>query len=748
MQRLALVIGAALLSLASARIPGFRSNRLELSEAALGPFLLQWDHAQPFLQVSSRASGRVLWKTIRHWPFVSVGYASENSEPIIDGNYNVQEYTWYETPQQTINSVKVSDMAITFSGEVYGLITQAKYELVFRVLSDQQLGFSLNATAVRGAFNRLFLNYWCDAAETFHGFGTQFSYVNFKGLRVPVVVSEQGVGRGLQPVTAILNWGGNGAGGYWYTSYAPKPGYVTNQNRSVLFENSEVMYFDLRNSEAVIVEAWATEVHGRIFAGDSMLDLVEQITEVTGRMRPLPRWSQEGAVIGLEGGTKMVAEIVEKMWKLGTPIKGVWLQDWVGMRHSYDGDRLVWNWELNTDYYTGWHGMVESWKDRDIRVMTYVNPFFSDPTNFTTPRHNYFQEGVDRGFFVRTASGEPYLMNSGSITFCMLDPTNPDAVTWMKSILRENLMGEARASGWMADFGEYLPFDGHLYSGEDCASYHNKFPEAWAKINQEAVAEAGKSDEVVYFMRSAWLRSPEYTSLFWLGDQLVTWDGYDGIRTVITGALTGGLFGHTLTHSDIGGYTMEELGTIMNYTRTPELLMRWSELAAFGSALYRTHVGSSLSPSNAQVWDNAANIKHFGRFGVIFAELADYRMELMEIAHTKGYPLMRPLSMHFGYDAHTWDMMDTYLFGEDILVAPVLDHGVEHVDAYIPAHTDWVHIWSEHRVSGGEEGRRVRTFAPIGFPPVFAREGSEAAVLLRNIVEKHGFGEGYEWRSV
>src|SRR3546814_8236 len=187
----------------------------------------------------------------------------------------------------------------------------------------------------------------------------------------------------------------------------------------------------------------------------------------------------------------------------------------------------------------------------------------------------------------------------------------------MKSILKQNLMGEAQSSGWMADFGEYLPFDGHLFSGEDCASYHNKFPQAWAKINQDAVAEAGKTDEIVYFMRSAWLRSPEYTSLFWLGDQLVTWDGYDGLRTVITGALTGGLFGHSLTHSDIGGYTMEELGTILNYTRSSELLKRWSELAAFGSALYRTHVGSSLSPSNAKVWDSPDSIKHFARFGTI-----------------------------------------------------------------------------------------------------------------------------------
>ena len=89
--------------------------------------------------------------------------------------------------------------------------------------------------------------------------------------------------------------------------------------------------------------------------------------------------------------------------------------------------------------------------------------------------------------------------------------------------------------------------------------------------------------DVMFFMRSAWTQSPRYAPVFWLGDQLVSWDSNDGLRSALTGALSSGLVGHAVTHSDIGGYTVEtDLGADMYYVRTPELLQRWSEMGAFG----------------------------------------------------------------------------------------------------------------------------------------------------------------------
>ena len=86
----------------------------------------------------------------------------------------------------------------------------------------------------------------------------------------------------------------------------------------------------------------------------SVQQLIGEITSLTGRMGPLPEWSQRGAVVGLEGGTANVSEIVSRLETAGVPLAGVWLQDWVGLRHGSDGDRLIWNWEINYDWYPGW----------------------------------------------------------------------------------------------------------------------------------------------------------------------------------------------------------------------------------------------------------------------------------------------------------------------------------------------------------------------------------------------------------
>jgi alpha-glucosidase len=377
-----------------------------------------------------------------------------------------------------------------------------------------------------------------------------------------------------------------------FTTYAPKPVYLTDYNRSLILDNSEVTFFNLiaANQSEIEIYSWTTELSGRIMMASNWFDLIELITGVTGRQSgSLPSWSQKGAIVGLEGGTTNVTGLVSRLKGNGVELGGVWLQDWVGMRHSWDGDRLIWNWELNRDYYPDWRNMTNSWDEDGTKVLTYISPFFSDPTGFADAKNNYYQEGLigdgNVTYFVRNADGTPYKMKSLSIEFCMLDPTNPKARSWMKSIIIRQMILEAQSSGWMCDFGEYLPFDAMLFSGISAASYHNQYPQAWAALNAEAIVEAGKDySDVLFFTRSAWTKSSLSVPVFWLGDQLVSWDGYDGLTSALTGALSSGLTGHAITHSDIGGYNeVTNNGPTMYYARTPELLQRWSEFAAFGS---------------------------------------------------------------------------------------------------------------------------------------------------------------------
>eukprot|EP01040_Poterioochromonas_malhamensis_P009899 gene9899-10754_t len=690
------------------------------------------------------------------------------------GNFNIKEWMLFQTSYQTITSAtQPSHNEIVIIGEVFGSFLRASYSLRFFIPEQvsntnsktsasyltKQIAFDLHVRAKRGQFNRIFLNYWCDIQERFYGFGVQYSVWNVKGRRIPIVVSEQGIGRGTEPITTFLNLFADGAGGDWSTTYAPKPYYLTNLNRSLMLENPEISFFDLREDDSVAVEVWSDRVRGRILYGNGMLDIISELTEYTGRMQPLPDWTQEGAIIGLQGGSAKVKEKIDLILNNDMEIKvgGIWLQDWVGLRHSFDGDRLRWNWKLDKDYYPDWQSMITELRNRNIRTLVYVSPFLSDPAKITRSNRSTFLHAVQNNYFVKNRHGAIYKMISGSIEFCMIDLTNPLARQWIKDIIKSELIINAGASGWMADFGEYLPFDALLFDGRSGAQYHNLYPEEWGRINAEAVAEAehemNLNREIMFFSRSGWMRAPAHISLFWLGDQMVSWDGCDGLQSTILASLTSGLSGHSLVHSDIGGQT-SHITPFYRLVRSEELLLRWIEISAFGSAVFRTHVGLSISPLNAQIYSSQRILNHFAHFSQIFHALKPYRQQLMREAAEKGWPLIRSMAAHYAYDEKTWDVAYQYLFGSELIVAPIIetassfkekvslaarnngdfsDYGVAGVRIYVPAKSAWVHTWTGEQVEGGEKGREMFVESPLKFPAVFYRKGSKLNSVFQNM---------------
>ena len=239
-----------------------------------------------------------------------------------------------------------------------------------------------------------------------------------------------------------------------------------------------------------------------------------------------------------------------------------------------------------------------------IKMMTYINPYFqANLDDEDAIASSQYTVGDAAGYFIKNSANETYPFKSGSIKFGCLDVTNPAAVEWMKDIIKENLIGAAGSYGWMSDFGEAVPFDAVLHSGISGAEHHNEYPELWQKLNRDAVREVGMDDDIAFFSRSAYSKSPGNARVFWLGDQLTTFDEKDGLNTVVIAQQSGGLTGHSLAHSDIGGYTVTDY-PLAHYHRSTELLKRWIELEAFSGSMFRTHVGSSFEDSDAQVWDD------------------------------------------------------------------------------------------------------------------------------------------------
>ncbi|KAM0051642.1 putative alpha-glucosidase [Helianthus debilis subsp. tardiflorus] len=591
-------------------------------------------------------------------------------------------------------------------------------------------------------FNRICFTYSSEKNERFFGFGEQFSHVDFKGRKVPIFVQEQGIGRGDQPITFAANLVSYRAGGDWSTTYAPSPFYTTSKMRSLYLEGYDYSVFDLTQDDRVQIQIHGDCVEGRILYGNSPPELIEQFTESIGRPPVLPDWIISGAIVGMQGGTDKVRHVWEELVAHDVPISAFWLQDWVGERKTVIGSQLWWNWEVDETRYHGWKQLIKDLSAKHIKTMTYCNPCLAPMDSKPNAKKNLFLEAKELDILVKNKNGETYMVPNTAFDVGMLDLTHPNTAKWFKKILQE--MVDDGVRGWMADFGEGLPVDACIYSGEDPISAHNRYPEIWAQINREFTEEwkktlVGKvkedpSESLVFFMRAGFRNTPKWATLFWEGDQMVSWQANDGIKSAVVGLLSSGFCGYAFNHSDIGGYCAVSI-PFFKYTRDEELLLRWMELNAF-TTIYRTHEGNKPSV-NSQFYSNERTLSHFARFAKVYKAWKFYRVHLVKEASQKGLPVVRHLFLHYPNDDHVHKLTyEQFLVGDEILVVPTLDKHKKNVKAYFPVGETcvWKHIWTGDLYD--IQGSEAYIEAPIGYPAIFVKNGSIVGEeFLRNLRE-------------
>ena len=519
-------------------------------------------------------------------------------------------------------------------------------------------------------------------------------------------------------------------------TYFPMPWLLSSRGFGVLLDNTETSRFHLADLRD---DAWHAEVDApslrlRVFAGPRPADVLRRLTERIGRQpRPAAPW------------------FYGPWFQTGQPNQVPEERDY--LKRLQDADAPVSAAETHMRYLPC--GAHESRRDaerertayfhsRGLATLTYVQE------KLCASYGEGFGAALERDALVERATGEPYVYAAylgeetpPSRPMGLIDFTAPRAQELYDLLLREPV--EDGHDGWMEDFGESMPPDGRVADGSTGATHHNAYPLGYHRAGQSFADRAPRP--LARFVRSGWTGVHPYVPIVWGGDPTTGW-GFDGLESAVYNALTMGLSGISTWGSDIGGFFA--LGT---NRLTEELLVRWIQFGAV-STVMRTKAGGVAVPAKErpQIWEDEI-LPHWRRWARLHTQLSPYLVAATERYLRTGMPVMAHLALAYPDEPGAVARADEFLFGPDLLAAPVVRPGATERRLYLPRGR-WVDLWRsaayDERGGGLELGRArllrgtdvVTVPAPLEELPLFVRAGAVLPLLAPDVDTLTDYGAG------
>lgn len=623
------------------------------------------------------------------------------------GSYVIDKYDIVKSKYGSLDHIKKNeDGTITLTFTSIYKKTTIDFDLILTENIDEN-NISTISIKTDDSFPKN-INYFSinlmNTSSAIFGGGIQFSHCNLKGQKVPLLVEENGVGRGDKGSTFLAKL--VGAAGNEHSTYAPLPFFMSSNQISYNLSSQNNSYweadFTKNNTLNFTINKWDNEDLKNF---EIKIQQASPLTTVSqhnlARTTLLKDWMY-GYILGVQGGKAKVESILDSLHHHNIKVSAIWIQDWVGKRQTSIGSRLQWDWTANETVYPNLKNWIDSLHQENIKVLGYINPYFVEGGAQA-------QEGIEKAYFTKNEDGSPYKFKAGGFNAYMLDLSNPATINWTKNIIKNNLINNG-FDGWMCDFGEWLPF--HPTLANNNVLDHNTYPAEWLKLNWTAVKEVNKEKDLFIFNRSAYQNTLQEENIMWLGDQMGDFGVNDGLASAVNAYNSASLSGFPIIHSDIGGYTAINLGPF-KFLRNDEALKRWIEMEAF-TPLWRSHEG--LIPENmSQIYQDKEMMQFFAQFDKIHQDLIPYFKTVNQELIDNGTPMVRHPFLMYPEDENTLDLQYQFFVGNDLLVCPVVKENATTVESYLPK-GKWQHFFNKEIFEGG----KFYTFdAPIGTPVAF-----------------------------
>ena len=433
--------------------------------------------------------------------------------------------------------------------------------------------------------------------------------------------------------------------------YKPIPFFFSNRGYGMFMHTSAPVTCDFGQSYIGATKLFMADetMDIFIFFGEPK-DILSEYTALVGRPQMPPLWSFGTWMSRITYFSEAEGREVAKQLRANKIPSDVIHFDtgWFGVDWQCD-------YAFAADRFDNPKQMLDDLKAQGFRTCLWQLPYF-------TPKNKFFPELVEKGLYIKNGKGQlPY-------EDVVLDFTNPETVKWYQEKLG-NLI-EMGVGAIKVDFGEGAPLDAIYANGRSGLYEHNLYPLRYNK----AVADITRQlhHENIIWARSAWAGSQRYP-LHWGGDAATTNTGFQG---TVRAGLSIGLSGFSFWSNDIGGFV----------TSTPQNLYRRWLPYGFLTSHSRLH---GAPPTEPWLYNDKNFLNYFRKCAELKYKLMPYVYAQAKESSENGWPMMRALLFEYPDDPGAWMVEDEYLFGNNLLVAPMLEDGTSR-DVYLPGKDKWI----------------------------------------------------------
>ncbi|MBR1391464.1 MAG: glycoside hydrolase family 31 protein [Lachnospiraceae bacterium] len=482
----------------------------------------------------------------------------------------------------------------------------------------------------------------------------------------------------------------------------------------IFFDNPCKSYFDLGKEQDgyYLFGADQGNLDYYFIGGTNMAEVIRNYTYLTGRT-PLPQLFTLGyhqSRWGYETSAEIRA-IADKYRALDIPI------DTIHFDIDYMDGYRVFTWNERDFGEPG--KVIRELEKKGFKVVTII-----DPGVKKDPDYDVYREGIEQGYFVKMPEGEVYENEVWPGEAVYPDFGNPKVRAWWAD--KQKYLVELGVRGVWTDMNEPASFRGELpedivFSDESEASTHAAMHNVYGHLMSRATYEGlvrhdGRRPFVI--TRACYAGTQKYSTM-WTGDNQSLWDH---LRMAIPQMCNMGLSGLAFVGTDVGGFGADA---------TPELLSRWVQLGCF-SPLFRNH--SSKGSTRQEPWVfGEETLRINQKYIRLRYRLLPYLYDLFYETGNNGLPIIRPLVLHYEKDEECKNLNTEFLFGAQMLIAPVVEQGMNKKLVYLPEGT-WYDYDTMEKHTGGQY---LIKSAPIDICPVFVKAGS----IIPNYPPMHYVGE-------